>query len=310
MMFRLSIIFFLMFYSREVMCREDSLSAGKEMSGQAHGGLSTICWEDTLPPPAMTSNRLITLADYDPDVLYGVSCPGMADIKPQTKTGKTIFNRRGSKFILPALFITYGTAARFNQLPVRRLDHKIDREIRKYVDRHYNIDDYVQYGMPVFTYGLDFIPGIDSRHNHRDRMLIMATSLVLMQSVVSVLKSTTAVTRPNNSPLHNSFPSGHTASVMLCAHILYKEYKDVTPWIGICGYLTATATGVFRMLNYAHWQSDVVAGAGIGLLSAEIGYLMLPVWHSILGIKEEKCRLVAVPVISPQNYGIGFVCRF
>lgn len=269
-MIRFSIIFFLVFYSQDLMCRKD-----------------------TLPSPATISNKPITLAD----------------VKPQTKAGKTIFNRRGSKFILPALFITYGTAARFNQLPIRRLDHYVDREIRKSVNRHYDIDDYFQYGMPVLAYGLDFIPGIYSRHNLRDRTLIMATSIIIMQSTVSILKSTTSVARPGDGN-HNSFPSGHTANTMLSAHIMYKEYKDVTPWIGICGYLMATTTGVFRMLNSAHWQSDVVAGAGIGLLSAEIGYMMLPVWHSILGIKDGECRFVAVPAISPQNYGIGFVCLF
>ncbi|MDR2775739.1 MAG: phosphatase PAP2 family protein [Tannerella sp.] len=290
-MFRFSIIFFLVFYGQDLMSRED-----------------------TLPPPAeMTSDRPVTSADYaplPPDVLHGVSGMGrMADIKLQTKTGKTIFNRHGSKFILPALFIAYGTAARFNQLPIRRLDHRVDQEIRKYVNRQYDIDDYFQYGMPVLAYGLDFIPGIDSRHNHRDRMLIMGTSLVLMGGIVVTLKSATSVARPGDGN-HNSFPSGHTALTMLSAHILYKEYKDVTPWIGICGYLMATTTGVFRMLNYAHWQSDVVAGAGLGLLCAEVGYMILPVWHSILGMKNGECRFIALPAISPQNYGIGFVCRF
>jgi hypothetical protein len=98
---------------------------------------------------------------------------------------------------------------------------------------------------------------------------------------------------------------------MLSAHILYKEYKDVTPWIGVCGYLMATTTGVFRMINSAHWQSDVVAGAGIGLLSAEIGYMMLPVWHSILGIQDGKGQqFVALPAIGTQSFGACFVYRF
>jgi hypothetical protein len=268
-----------------------------------------MCQKDTLPPPTMTSDKLITLDDYDPDVLYGISYPGMPDVTLQAKTGKTVFSRRGSKFVLPALFIAYGTAARFNQLPVRRWDHDVEREIRRYVNRQYDIDDYFQYGMPVLAYGLDFIPGIDSRHNLRDRTFIMATSLVFMQSTVSILKSATSVARPGNGD-HNSFPSGHTAITMLSAHVLYREYRDVTPWIGVCGYLMATTTGVFRILNGAHWQSDVVAGAGIGLLSAEIGYMMLPVWHSILGIDDRKYRFAVLPVVGAQCFGAGAVCRF
>lgn len=268
-----------------------------------------MCQKDTLPEPTMTSNRLITLDDYNPDAIYGTSYLEMMDMNLREKSKKNIFNRRGSKFILPTLFIAYGTAARFNQLPIRQFDFDIDHEIRKRVDRHYSIDDYFEYGMPVLAYGLGFIPGVDSKHNFRDRTLIMATSFLLMKGSVEILKVTTPVERPGKGD-NRSFPSGHTAITMMSAHIMYKEYKDISPWIGIGGYLVATTTGVFRMLNYAHWLSDVVMGAGIGLLSAEIGYMMLPVWHSIFGIKEEGKQFVAVPTFSTQSLGFGLVYRF
>jgi membrane-associated phospholipid phosphatase len=282
-MLRILILFLFVMHRQGLMSQTDTLSAAMMPAAQA---------------------------GYEPDVFRGVSYRGMADINPQAKTGRNIFNRRGSAFILPTLFIAYGTAARFNQLPVRRLDFAVDREVRRHITRHYYIDDIFQYGMPVVAYGLDFIPGLESRHNLRDRTLIMATSAVVMQSAVSILKSTTAVARPGNGR-HNSFPSGHTASTMMSAHILYREYKDVTPWIGVCGYLMATTTGVFRIINSAHWQSDVIAGAGIGLLSAEIGYRMLPVWHSLLGIKDGGgWQVAAVPVISTRSLGASLVCRF
>jgi membrane-associated phospholipid phosphatase len=38
------------------------------------------------------------------------------------------------------------------------------------------------------------------------------------------------------------------------------------------GYGVATATGVMRVLNNRHWISDVLSGAGIGILSTELGY--------------------------------------
>jgi membrane-associated phospholipid phosphatase len=254
----------------------------------------------------MTSNRLITLADYHPDAIYGAS---FREIMRQEKPEKNIFNRRGSKFILPSLFIAYGTAARFNQLPIRRFDFYADREIRKHVNRHYAIDDYFEYGLPILAYGLGFIPGLDSKHNFRDRTLIMATSFLFMESSVEILKRTTRVMRPaleNN----RSFPSGHTAITMMSAHIMYKEYREISPWIGVGGYMVATVTGVFRMLNHAHWLSDVVMGAGIGILSAETGYMMLPVWHSVFGIKDTGKHFAAVPLFSTQSLGIGLVCRF
>ena len=45
-----------------------------------------------------------------------------------------------------------------------------------------------------------------------------------------------------------------------------------SPWYSIAGYTLATATGVMRVLNNRHWISDVLSGAGIGILSTELAY--------------------------------------
>jgi membrane-associated phospholipid phosphatase len=269
-----------------------------------------MCQKDTLPEQAMVSNRPVVQDSYRRDAVYGSARPGMTGREPQREGGTTVFNRRGSKFILPATFIAYGTAARFNRLPVRQADYYIEREVRRRVDRRYAADDYFEYGMPALAYGLGFIPGVDSRHGHRDRTIIMATSLIVMKGSVEALKRATAVARPGGGE-RNSFPSGHTAVTMMSAHILYREYRDVSPWIGYGGYLVAAATGALRIVNGAHWASDVVMGAGIGLLSAEAGYMLLPVWHSLFGIKDAAGkRFVAVPAIGTDSAGFGFVCRF
>ena len=264
--------------------------------------------KDTMPPPTMTSSRLITLDDYSPDAVYGRSYMNMMNSNYGVEKQKTIFNRQGSKFILPTLFIAYGVSARFNQLPTRQFDFDIDHEIRKRVSRKNNIDDYFEYGMPVLAYGLAFVPGIDARHNFRDRTLAMATSFIVMKGSVELMKRNIPVSRPRGDL--RSFPSGHTAVAMLSAHIMYKEYKDVSPWICVGGYLMATTTGIFRMTNYAHWFSDVVMGAGIGLLSVEVGYMLLPVWHKILGVKSGEQCFAAVPILSTESLGLGFVYQF
>ena len=45
-----------------------------------------------------------------------------------------------------------------------------------------------------------------------------------------------------------------------------------SPWYSVAGYGLATATGVMRVLNNRHWVSDVLSGAGIGILSTELAY--------------------------------------
>lgn len=60
----------------------------------------------------------------------------------------------------------------------------------------------------------------------------------------------------------------------MTATMLTKEYGHRSPWIGISAYSVATATGLMRMANNKHWLSDVLTGAGIGILSTELGYYL------------------------------------
>lgn len=133
-------------------------------------------------------------------------------------------------------------------------------------------DDYMQYAPTVVMLGLK-MAGVEGRSSW-DRMLVSdAFSAMLMGSVVNTLKTTTHVTRPDGSNNH-SFPSGHTATAFMTATMLSKEYGHKSPWISVGAYTTATATGLMRMANNKHWLSDVLTGAGIGILSTEMGYWM------------------------------------
>jgi membrane-associated phospholipid phosphatase len=86
------------------------------------------------------------------------------------------------------------------------------------------------------------------------------------------LKSISGVTRPDGSD-NQSFPSGHTAQAFLAASIVHAEFRDKSQWYGVGAYGIATSVAALRMLNNKHWQSDVVAGAGFGILSAHLAYL-------------------------------------
>ena len=61
------------------------------------------------------------------------------------------------------------------------------------------------------------------------------------------------------------------------AEFMRQEYKDVSPLYGIAGYGAATITGILRLYNNKHWVSDVVAGAGFGILSTRLAYWIYPV---------------------------------
>ena len=223
------------------------------------------------------------------------------------KKKKTVFNSIYAKFAVPTALISYGLIARGNG-SLLNLDHSTNNEIKEHISKPIPYDDYTQYVPALAIYGLDLI-GIKAKHNFRDRTLIAATSYLIMGATVQTMKRGFGIERPDGSNFH-SFPSGHTATTFVGAHILFKEYKDVSPWIGIGGYAVASATGTMRVLNKKHWISDVVTGAGIGILSAELGYMLLPVWHNVLGIKAKNKSLVIAPMISSESAGLGMVYTF
>jgi len=64
----------------------------------------------------------------------------------------------------------------------------------------------------------------------------------------------------------NSLPSGHTAVAFALATSLARETPDL--WTDVGFFTLATVTAYARMHDDKHWASDVVLGAGVGILSA------------------------------------------
>jgi PAP2 superfamily len=64
-----------------------------------------------------------------------------------------------------------------------------------------------------------------------------------------------------------SFPSGHTAAAFALATSLGDASHNIFAQVGL--YTLATGTAYGRIATSDHWLSDVLAGAGIGILSAK-----------------------------------------
>jgi len=71
-----------------------------------------------------------------------------------------------------------------------------------------------------------------------------------------------------------SFPSGHATAVFAFAsaldHELRLSHPNTARWAGPALYTAAALTGLARMHSDNHWASDVVMGAGIGLVSGMV----------------------------------------
>lgn len=141
---------------------------------------------------------------------------------------------------------------------------------------HNEIDNYTQYVPLALTIGLK-IGGVESRSDWPRFWASSAASAAIMAGLVNGIKYTASEMRPDGST-RNSWPSGHTATAFMAATILHKEYGLTrSPWYSVGAYTLATATGVMRVLNNRHWISDVLSGAGIGIMSVELGYGLMDI---------------------------------
>ena len=171
------------------------------------------------------------------------------------------------------------------------------------------IDDYSQFFGPVLTTGLK-IAGVESRSDWGRYLASALMSYGIMAGFVNGIKYTAKEMRPDGSTA-NSWPSGHTATAFVGATILHKEYGMTrSPWYSVAGFGVATATGVMRVLNNRHWVSDVLSGAGIGIMSTELAYALSDVLFKGKGllrgdISGEK-SIIDHPSFFSISMGIGF----
>lgn len=179
---------------------------------------------------------------------------------------------------------------------------EVQEELQENIDGKFTIDDFSQYAPMVATYGLNLC-GVKGKHGYGDLTIILGTAYALMGITVNTLKSTTRVMRPDNTS-RNSFPSGHTATAFMGAELLRREYWDVSPWIGVAGYAVAAGTGFFRMYNNRHWLTDVIAGAGVGILSVEAAYWLYPVISKIFFRKRYLKNTFISPYLSNESKGV------
>jgi membrane-associated phospholipid phosphatase len=139
---------------------------------------------------------------------------------------------------------------------------------------HTHVDDFLAFSPAALALGLK-LSGVKTRDNLTDGFFIYAISFALSEGIVQGLKYSTRELRPDGSDFQ-SFPSAHTAISFAGAEFVHQEYIDQSPWISIGGYGLAITTGAFRMMNNKHWLSDVAFGAGVGILSTKLIYLLYP----------------------------------
>jgi len=251
----------------------------------------------------MNDSVTVTLTDSVPAVLSETTQTS-AIVGDTVQPQKKLFDFK--QLILPGALIAVGSFGVCNGA-----FHELNNSVRDGMadlrgDHYFRADDYIQY-LPVAAYlGLGAV-GVKCKNSFKERFAAGTTAYLAMGILVNGIKYTVREKRPD-SEARNSFPSGHTATVFMGAELIRQEYGL---GLSIGAYAVATGVAFLRLYNDRHWLNDVIAGAGIGILSARIGYWMLPLYRK--WFHWDKRRMVAM--MPSYNYadksvGIGLVACF
>ena len=230
--------------------------------------------------------------------------------EPEPKMDFSFFKSRTNPGVKPYKFMDDMT---FAGVPLffAGLIAKSEKNAFKQLEKHSlvtkfktGIDDYTQFFGPAAVVGLK-LGGYEGRSDWPRLLASAGMSYGLMALMVNVIKNTAKEMRPDGSTA-NSWPSGHTATAFVGATLLHKEYGLTrSPWWSVGGYGVATATGVMRVLNNRHWISDVLSGAGIGMLSGELGYALCDLLFKGKGLLRNDIPGMANVIEHPSFFSIS-----
>lgn len=111
-----------------------------------------------------------------------------------------------------------------------------------------------------------------------------ASSLAVNAALTELLKRSVDRMRPNGEDSH-SFPSRHTSWAFTASTILSNELYNHSPWWAVGAQAAASAVGFQRVATRHHYGSDVIAGAGLGIVSTQFSYWLC---GKLLNHKAEK----------------------
>lgn len=229
-----------------------------------------------------------------------------------SKFDSSFYKFKPTQLIIPGAFIAYG-ALSMSVEPLKRLNHSIADDVMKQNRKQISIDNITPFVPAALVYGANWL-GLKGKHDFKDRTIILATSAIITTALVQSTKHIVREERPDGSDKY-SFPSGHSAAAFATAQFQFMEYKDENIWFALSGYPFAVFTGVARILNNKHYLGDVVAGAGVGILSTQAAYWLFPTvnkaFNSIFSKKKGQQNNVMIsPIYQNHSFGLGFVKVF
>jgi hypothetical protein len=177
--------------------------------------------------------------------------------------------RFAPKLVLPLSLVAFGGIVKETNFREYFQEQVQNSEFRT----NTTIDDYIQY-VPIAQMYVADIYSSKTKNQIFQQSKNLAIAEIFTAIIVQSVKHIANVRRPNGHDY--SFFSGHTSQSFTGATALYLEYKDSDRLYALSGYGFSTATGMLRITNNKHWLSDVLVGAGVGMLSAQLTWYINP----------------------------------
>ena len=190
-----------------------------------------------------------------------------------TNNGDTLSSQRYLKpaaLIVPGAFLLYG-GLKPAISGIENLDRRImDRVVENHPNFATALPDYLMWAPSASVYILDAV-NAKTAHNFKEHLILDAGSIIITGGLGYAMRQMTK----NNETFSKEgtkFPSGHTANAFRGAEIVHQELKKSHPVLSYSGYVIASGVGVLRIYDKAHLLSEVIAGAGLGILSTKLTY--------------------------------------
>lgn len=187
-------------------------------------------------------------------------------------------------------------------------EKSFQKNVRNSVGENFStsVDDYTRYVPIVELYAADAM-GVKAENHWFDQTKNLTMSIIITDFITFKIKKMSHKFRPIGTGNPDSFPSAHTSLAFTNATVLYQEFKDTSPFLAYSGYGFATTTGALRIMNNAHWLSDVLVGAGIGMLVTNVIYYFDPIikWNPF----KKTDNITLLPEIDNNQYGFYLCVR-
>ena len=207
------------------------------------------------------------------------------------------------KSIVPAGLILSGIL-----MSDSKFERNLNRETVAWAGDRFSssIDDYTRF-VPIAQMYIADIAGIKAKNHWFDQTKNAALSIIITDIITNALKKSVYKVRPNRANA-KAFPSGHTSLGFTSAAVLYEEFRETSPLLAYSGYGFAAVTGSMRLLNNRHFLSDVLVGAGLGIVVTKLVYHFdyLIRWNPFKATKE----VTFVPRYNNGNVGLYFSKKF